>query len=157
MKRVHVAGIRMEVPTSSPVLLLKVDDESTHIPIWIGAPEAAAIAMMADDVESARPLTHDLILDVASASGRSLARAEITALREDVFEAALVFDDGGRVDSRASDAIALALRAHVDIFVDDDVVAEAGEDIGGEDEEELARFREFLDHVSAEDFDERDA
>ena len=113
MKRAEVSGIRVELPTTSPVLLLRIEGGVTHVPIWIGSPEASMIALFAEGVDSPRPLTHDLVLDVAGAAGRSLERVEITALRDDVYEASLVFDDGGRVDSRASDAVALAMRASV--------------------------------------------
>lgn len=154
VKRAEVAGIRMELPTNTPVLLLRIDGGARHVPIWIGAPEASAIALMAEGVEATRPLTHDLILDVASAAGRALSSVEITALRSDVFEAALVFEDGGRVDARPSDAVALALRADVDIFVAEAVVDEAGIEVPDEEDDEVERFREFLDHVSAEDFED---
>nr|WP_225910804.1 bifunctional nuclease family protein [Dermacoccus sp. Tok2021] len=142
------------MPTTSPVLLLRIEGGVTHVPIWIGSPEASMIALFAEGVDSPRPLTHDLVLDVAGAAGRSLERVEITALRDDVYEASLVFDDGGRVDSRASDAVALAMRASVDIFVADAIVDEVGVQVADEQEEEVEKFREFLDHVSAEDFEE---
>lgn len=154
MKRAEVSGIRVELPTTSPVLLLRIEGGVTHVPIWIGSPEASMIALFAEGVDSPRPLTHDLVLDVAGAAGRSLERVEITALRDDVYEASLVFDDGGRVDSRASDAVALAMRASVDILVADVIVDEVGVQVADEQEEEVEKFREFLDHVSAEDFEE---
>ena len=144
----------MDLPSTSPVLLLKVVDEPIHIPIWIGSSEAAAIAQMVDGVASARPLTHDLVLDVAAASGRSLTAVEVISLVDDVYFAQLVFDDGGRVDARTSDAVALAVRADIPIRVAESVIDEVGEDISLDTEDELAAFREFLDHVSAEDFDE---
>lgn len=154
VKRAEVAGIRVELPTTSPVLLLKIEDGPLHVPIWIGSPEASMIALFAEGVESARPLTHDLLLDVAASSGRDLERVEVTALRDEVFEAALIFTDGGRVDARASDAVALAVRATVPILVADSVVDEVGVSITDDQDEEVERFREFLDHVSAEDFEE---
>lgn len=154
MKRAEVSGIRVELPTTSPVLLLRIEGGVTHVPIWIGSPEASMIALFAEGVDSPRPLTHDLVLDVAGAAGRSLERVEITALRDDVYEASLVFDDGGRVDSRASDAVALAMRASVDILVADAIVDEVGVQVADEQEQEVEKFREFLDHVSAEDFEE---
>lgn len=154
MKRAEVSGIRVELPTTSPVLLLRIEGGVTHVPIWIGSPEASMIALFAEGVDSPRPLTHDLVLDVAGAAGRSLERVEITALRDDVYEASLVFDDGGRVDSRASDAVALAMRASVDILIADAIVDEVGVQVADDQEEEVEKFREFLDHVSAEDFEE---
>lgn len=144
----------MELPTNSPVLLLRIEGTTTHVPIWIGAPEASIIALMAEDVEVSRPLTHDLLLDVAAASGRTLGRVEVLALRDEIFEAQLVFEDGGRVDARTSDAVALALRSGCGIFVDEAIIADVGIEVADEQEEEVERFREFLDHISAEDFEE---
>lgn len=144
----------MDLPTASPVLLLSIDGGPLHVPIWIGAPEASLIALYAEGVEAPRPLTHDLLLDVAAASGRSLASVEITAMVDDVYEAALVFDDGGRVDARASDGVALAVRADVPLFVADGIVDDVAIEVADENDEEVERFREFLDNISAEDFEE---
>ena len=121
VKRAEIAGIRMDVPTASPVLLLRIESGPIHVPLWIGSSEASIIALYAEGVEAPRPLTHDLLLDVAAASGRALDHVEISRLVDDVFEASLVFDDGGRVDARASDAVALAVRAQTPILVDDAV------------------------------------
>lgn len=144
----------MDLPTASPVLLLRIVESRKHVPIWIGSAEASVIALYAEGVDAPRPLTHDLLLDVMAASGRSLASIEITRLVDDVFEASLVFDDGGRVDARASDAVALAVRADVPMLVADDLVTEVGVEVADEEEEEVERFREFLDQISAEDFEE---
>lgn len=154
VKRAEIAGIRMDVPTASPVLLLRIENGPVHVPLWIGSPEASIIALYAEGVEPPRPLTHDLLLDVAAASGRSLECVEICRLVDDVFEAALVFDDGGRVDARASDAVALAVRADLTIFVDEAIIEDVGLEVADEQEEEVEKFREFLDQVSAEDFEE---
>lgn len=144
----------MDLPTASPVLLLRIVDSPQHVPIWIGSAEASLIALYAEGVEAPRPLTHDLLLDVAAASGRALASVEITRLVGDVFEASLVFDDGGRVDARASDAVALAVRADVEMLVADEIIDEVAVEVADEEEEEVERFREFLDQISAEDFEE---
>jgi len=154
VKRAEIAGIRMDVPTASPVLLLRIESGPIHVPLWIGSSEASIIALYAEGVEAPRPLTHDLLLDVAAASGRALDHVEISRLVDDVFEASLVFDDGGRVDARASDAVALAVRAQTPILVDDAVITAAGLEVAGEQEEEVEKFREFLDQVSADDFEE---
>lgn len=154
MKRAEVSGIRVELPTTSPVLLLRIEGGPKHVPIWIGSAEASMIALFAEGVEAPRPLTHDLVLGVAAAGGLTVERVEITTLRDDVYEAHLVFTDGSRVDARASDAVALALRAEVGIFVADYIVAMVGVEVADEQEEEVEKFREFLDHVSAEDFEE---
>lgn len=80
----------MDVPTASPVLLLRIESGPIHVPLWIGSFEASIIALYAEGVEAPRPLTHDLLLDVAAASGRALDHVEISRLVDDVFEASLV-------------------------------------------------------------------
>ncbi len=154
MRQVEVIGVRVELPTNKPIVVLREIDGNRHVPIWIGAPEAAAIAHVMEGVEPPRPLTHDLLLTVLTTLGARLVRVDIVRMQEGVFYAELVLDDGRRIESRSSDAIALALRADADVFVDDAVVAETGITMQLEDEDEVEKFREFLDHVSAEDFED---
>ena len=99
-----------------------------------------------------RPLTHDLLKDVVGAVGRTLAEVRITRLEDGVFYAELDLGDGAVVSARPSDAIALALRTSSPILVDDNVLDEAGVAIPDEEEDEVERFREFLDQVTPEDF-----
>lgn len=179
MRAASVIGVRMELPSNQPIVLLREDDGTRYLPIWIGAVEAAAIANVQQGVITSRPLTHDLIRDILSAVGTELTRVEIVDLQERIFFAELIFDDGTRVSARPSDAIAVALRVQAEIFVAEAVLAEAGieltdaDDADSEDEfdedddspearrgkaegvvpeVEVERFREFLDTISPEDF-----
>lgn len=165
MRKVEVLGVRVEMPTNQPIVLLRDLDSGRQVPIWIGAPEASAIAYAQQGVEPPRPLTHDLLCDVIRELGHRLSEVRITRLEEQIFHAQLVLDDGATiVEARASDAIAVALRSDVPILVADEVLDEAGivlpeegDDSDGapaDTDTEVARFREFLDHVSAEDFEE---
>lgn len=155
MKRVDVLGVRVEMPSSQPIVLLREVEGERYLPIWIGAAEATAIAYVQQGVVPPRPLTHDLLKDVIDGVGRRLVQVRITRLEEGVFYAELDLGDGAIVSARPSDAIALALRTSSPIEVADDVLDEAGVLIPeeGEDEEvEVERFREFLDQVTPEDF-----
>jgi hypothetical protein len=150
------------MPTNQPIVLLRERDGTRYLPIWVGAAEAAAIAYAQQGVVPPRPLTHDLLKNVLDDLGHSLDRVRITSLQDGVFHAVLDIDggaDGGgqSIDSRSSDAIALALRAGVDILTTEDLLEEAGVAMAGEQEEdEVEKFKEFLDHVSPEDFDTGD-
>jgi bifunctional DNase/RNase len=151
MREVTVAGIRMVEASNDIVLLLA--DRGRQLPIWIGSPEAAAIALAQQGVQPSRPLTHDLINDVLQALQAPCERVEITSLVDGVFYADLVLTNGTRVSARPSDAVAVALRAKVPILVADDVLDSAAimEGPQGEDAE-LDAFRAFLEDVSPEDF-----
>lgn len=158
MQPLDVVGVRMEMPSNNPIVLLRETGGSRYLPIWVGAVEATAIAYAQQGVVPPRPLTHDLLRDVLDALGASLEQVRITALRDGVFFAVLVFSGGAEVSARPSDAIALALRTGAPILGADDVLTEAGIELPDEDaeaaepEEEVERFREFLDQVSPEDF-----
>jgi hypothetical protein len=152
-------GVRVEMPSNSPIVLLRERDGDRYLPIWVGGPEASAIAFAQQGVVPPRPLTHDLLRDVIQALGRQLSEVRITEIRDSVFHAELVFDDGVVVGSRSSDAIALALRFGCRIVGADEVL-EAGGVVGPtepeeEDEDELEKFRAFLDEISPEDFGDR--
>ena len=151
MREVTVAGIRMVEASNDIVLLLA--DRGRQLPIWIGSPEAAAIALAQQGVQPNRPLTHDLINDVLQALQAPCERVEITSLVDGIFYADLVLTNGVRVSARPSDAVAVALRAKVPIMVADDVLDSAAimEGPQGEDAE-LDAFRAFLEDVSPEDF-----
>jgi bifunctional DNase/RNase len=148
----QVVGVRVELPANQPVVLLKEADGVRYLPIWIGAVEASAIAFEQQGVQTPRPLTHDLLKDVIDALGVELKQVSITELRDDVFYAELEFANGVSVSARPSDAIALALRTGTAIVGDESVLAAAGISIPDEDEDEVERFREFLDTISADDF-----
>lgn len=154
MRRVEVEGVRMETPSNQPVVLLRDFEESQVLPIWVGVVEASAIAFAQEGVEPPRPLTHDLFIDTIAALDQSLTEVHITELHEGTFYAVLHFASGIEVSARPSDAIALALRCGAVVLVAEDVMADAGVDLPAGEDQEVARFREFLDHVSAEDFGE---
>lgn len=154
MKELDVLGVRVEMPTNSPIVLLREREGQRYLPIWIGAPEATAIAYAQQGVEPPRPLTHDLIVAMISDLGHELDQVHITSMKDGVFYASLVFDGGKRViESRPSDAIAVALRASTPIWVAEDLLDAAGITMAIEDEDEVEKFKEFLDSVSAEDFE----
>lgn len=152
MSEMRVVGVRVELPANQPILLLKEAEGDRYLPIWIGQTEATAIALEQQGARPARPLTHDLLKDVVEALGRRLTEVRITDLKEGTFFAELVFDGDLRVSARPSDSVALALRCEVPIHADETVLAEAGLVIPDEQEDEVEKFREFLDNVSPEDF-----
>lgn len=133
-------------------MLLREEDGTRYLPIWIGAVEASAIAFQQQGIESARPLTHDLLRDVVQALGARLEAVHITELRDDIFYAELRLSGGVTVSARPSDAIALALRCDAEILGADAVLDAVGVEIPDDPEDEVERFREFLDQISPEDF-----
>ncbi len=154
MNELDVVGVRVEMPSNQPIVLLKESGGERYLPIWIGAGEATAIAFAQQGVVPPRPLTHDLIRDLLEAAGQELTEVRITALRDGVFYAELIFASGLEVSARPSDAIALALRTSTPIFGAEAVLDEAGISIPDEheQEDEVEKFREFLDQISPEDF-----
>ncbi|MEK7252940.1 MAG: bifunctional nuclease family protein [Actinomycetota bacterium] len=154
---VELVGVRIELPTNTPIVLLREVGGNRHLPIFIGTGEATAIAFALEGVEPQRPMTHDLLRAVVEALGATVNHVLVTALRDGIYFADLVLDRGGdeiRVSSRPSDAIALAARTSAPIFVLPSVLDEAGVELQDEDEEtEVARFRSFLESVDPEDFD----
>ncbi len=146
-------GVRVEMPTNQPIVLLREVAGDRYLPIWIGAVEATAIAFAQQGVVPPRPLTHDLMKDILAATGNELSEVRITDVRDGVFYATLVFGSGVEVSARPSDSIALALRTGTTIFCSEEVLDEAGLAVPAEQEDEVERFREFLDHVSPEDFE----
>ena len=147
-----VVGVRVELPSQQPIVLLKEVEGDRYLPIWIGAVEATAIAFAQQGVVTARPMTHDLLRDLLEAFGKPLQTVTITDLREGVFYAELGFEGGITVSARPSDAIALAVRSGAVIRGEEAVLAEAGIAIPDEQEDEVEKFREFLDTVTPEDF-----
>lgn len=155
---VEVVGVRTHLADDELVLLLLDPSTVRLVPILIGPAEAAAIAAAQAGAVSPRPMTHDLLRDALRAAGASVRQVEITGLLDGVFHAALVLDNGRRVDSRASDAVATALRFACPVMCAVDVVETAGVAVRtAPGEDDIAEFREFLDHVSAEDFAAEDA
>lgn len=152
MRELSVVGVRVELPTNQPIVLLKEIDGDRYLPIWIGAVEATAIAYEQQGVKPARPLTHDLMCDLLKALDAPLRSVEIVEMRDNIFYAELVIGEGIRVSARPSDAIALALRVKASIKCVDQVLTEAAIVIPDEQEDEVEKFREFLEKVSPEDF-----
>jgi bifunctional DNase/RNase len=152
----EVVGVRVEMPSNNPIVLLRDRDGGRYLPIWVGAVEATAIAYAQQGIVPPRPLTHDLLKDILTALGVTLLEVRITALQDGVFYAELVFSNGVEVSARPSDAIALALRVDAPIKGADEVMEAAGIELPDEDapaeENEVEKFREFLDQVSPEDF-----
>ena len=154
----HLVGVRVELPTNNPIVLLR-EANSQHrvLPIFIGAVEATAIAYALQGVVTPRPLTHDLMRDLLSELGVGVERIIITELREGTFYAEIQMNSRGtahQVSSRPSDAIALAARLGAPIFAEESVLEEAGILVTSEedDEDEVERFREFLEGVNPDDF-----
>jgi uncharacterized protein len=153
VREVDVMGVRVEMPSNQPLVLLREVAGERYLPIWIGAVEATAIAFAQQGVVPPRPLTHDLMKDVIGALEAELREVRITEVRDGVFFATLVFSTGAEVSARPSDSIALALRTGTRIVCADEVLDEAGLAVPAEQEDEVEKFREFLDHVTPEDFD----
>ncbi|AEF41582.1 bifunctional nuclease family protein [Hoyosella subflava] len=152
MGEVRVVGIRVEQPQNQPVLLLREVDGDRYLPIWIGQAEATSIALEQQGVVPARPLTHDLFRDVLAALGHALKEVRIVDLQEGTFYAEMLFDGEIRVSARPSDSVAIALRIGVPIYAEESVLEEAGLVIPDEKEDEVEKFKEFLDSVSPDDF-----
>jgi bifunctional DNase/RNase len=152
--------VSFDLVGKQPIVLLKTADGNRFLPIWIGHPEAAAILMKLQNASSPRPLTHDLMTDMLSQLDAEVVRVTVTELRDNTFYAAItLLQDGSEidVDSRPSDAIALAVRVEAPIFADDRVIEESAIEFEGEDEqvneqEIVVEFRSFLDRVSPEEF-----
>lgn len=153
----EVVGVRIELPSNTPILLLRERDGSRFLPIWIGTGEATAIALALEGVEPPRPMTHDLLKMVTDALGAIIERVVVTELRDGTFFADLVMGRDGEevtISARPSDAIALATRVPAPVFASASVLDEGGVEIRDEgQEEEIERFREFLDEVTPEDFE----
>jgi uncharacterized protein len=152
VRELSVIGVRVELPTNQPIVLLREVDGDRYLPIWIGAVEATAIAYEQQGVKPARPLTHDLLRDLLAALSAPLKAVEIVELKDSIYYADLLIGDSVRVSARPSDAIALALRVGAPVRCADQVLDEAGIIIPDEQEDEVEKFREFLDQVRPEDF-----
>lgn len=162
--RVEVAGVRIEMPSNQPIVLLKEIDGSRFLPIWVGAVEATAIAFAQQGLTAQRPLTHDLINELLDRVDVTVTAVHITELRDGIFFAELLLRTiEGAIEPlscRPSDAIAIALRSKSNILVSEDLLDQAGIDIpeqvaadaAAAGDQELEAFREFLDGINPEDF-----
>jgi hypothetical protein len=155
MIEMELTGVRVELPTNQPIVLLRERAGERYLPIWIGAAEAAAIALSLQGVTTPRPMTHDLIKNMLDDLSVQVQRIVVTELRDSTFFATIQLQRNGdsyEVSSRPSDAIALAVRMAVPIFASEDVLEEAAILIPGDEDEEVEKFKEFLDNVTPEDF-----
>ena len=149
---VEVMGVRIEMPSNQPIVLLRELDGVRYLPIWLGAAEATAIAFAQQEVLPPRPLTHDLFKNVLDSLKVNLQTVYLTELKDGVFYAQLNFGEGETISARPSDAIALALRTGSPILASEELLEEAGIEIPDKSEDEIERFKEFLDEINPEDF-----
>ena len=155
MIEMSLVGVRVELPTNQPIVLLREREGERFLPIWIGAMEATAIAFALQGIVTARPMTHDLLKNVLEDLSVQVQRIVITELKDGTFFAVIQMHQDGRayeVSSRPSDAIALAVRVNVPIFANEEVLTEASIVIRDDEEQEVEKFREFLENVNPEDF-----
>ena len=153
--------VSVDLVEKQPIVLVKTAEGNKFVPIWIGHPEAAAILMRLQGAATPRPMTHDLVAEILSQLQAQVVRITVTELRENTFYAEITVQQDGseiQIDSRPSDAIALALRAEAPIFVADDVIEESaiefeGEEVSEEElESEVRKFRSFLENVTPDEF-----
>jgi bifunctional DNase/RNase len=158
MQEMVIYGVSFDMVGKQPIVLLKTRDGNKFRPIWIGHPEAAAILMKLQGANTPRPMTHDLINEMLTELEIACTRVSVTELRENTFYASITLHLGGKdveIDSRPSDALALAVRTSAPIFAAEDVIAESAIEFEHEveDQEEVVdKFKAFLDEVSPEDF-----
>ena len=152
LRLVEVVGVRVEMPSNQPIVLLKEVDGIRYLPIWVGAAEATAIAFAQQGLTPPRPLTHDLIKNIIDNLGTSVDSVQITHLADGVFYSKILMDKGIEVSARPSDSIALALRTGSPIYGTEDVFNSAGVEIPDQADDQVEAFREFLDQINPEDF-----
>jgi len=153
-----IYGVSFDMVGKQPIVLLKTVEGNKFLPIWIGHPEAASILMKLQGATTPRPMTHDLLCSMLGELEVRCTQIAVTELRENTFYASITLNVNGRemeIDSRPSDAIALAVRAGAPIFAADEVIAESAIEFEHEvedTEEVVEKFKDFLDHVTPEDF-----
>jgi len=150
-----VRGLALDPVSNMPIIILRDEEEKRSLPIWVGIFEANAIALELEKISTPRPMTHDLIKNILESVDAKVEKIVVNDLRDNTFFALIHLRLGEEeitVDSRPSDAIALALRAEVEILGSDAVLDAAGIEIPDEQEDEVEKFREFLDTITPEDF-----
>jgi len=168
MREMTLYGVSFEPIGKQPIVLLKTADDDKFLPIWIGHPEAAAILMKLQGSAAPRPMTHDLLNEVISELQGEIVKVTVTELRDNTFYARITIVQNGReveIDSRPSDAIALAVRCDAQIFASEDVIEESAIEFQADDDEQPglvtassladldpAEFRKFLETVTPEEF-----
>ena len=155
-----IRGLMMDPITNMPIVILKEAAGAGILPIWVGVYEANAIMLEIEKVVTPRPMTHDLVTDMLAQLDAQVTRITVTELKENTFYASITVQQNGseiEIDSRPSDAIALAVRADAPIFAAEDVIEESAIEFEGEDvneEEIVSEFKQFLDHVTPDEFAE---
>ncbi len=158
MQEMVIYGVSFDMVGKQPIVLLKTVQGNRFLPIWIGHAEAAAILMKLQGTDTPRPMTHDLLTGIMEELNATVARITVTELRDNTFYALITLRADAseiEVDSRPSDAIALAVRANAPIFAADQVIEDNGIEFPDEpleSEDVVAQFKEFLENVSPEDF-----
>lgn len=170
LHQVEVVGVRVEMPSNQPIVLLKEVDGIRYLPIWVGSVEASSIAFAQQGLTPPRPLTHDLIVNLLQSLNTQVASVNITKLADGVFYSEIKLVKGLKrveendlnssegqgeeisLSARPSDAISLALRLGTDIFVTEELFAAAGIEIPDQADDEVEKFRSFLDQINPEDF-----
>ena len=167
MRQVDVVGVRLELPSNQPVLILRDQQASRYLPLWIGTAEATAISLALEGVDPPRPLTHDLMSNVIAQLGGQVTSVTVSELVEGTFYATINFLNHDSISARPSDAVALAIRNQVPVFVEQEIMDFAGMDLAIDDDfevgqgpitdanmsqEELDKFRAFLDDIQPDDF-----
>ena len=158
MYEMVIYGVSFDLVGKQPIVLLKTADGNRFLPIWIGHPEAAAILMKLQGASTPRPMTHDLMCDMLGELDARCTQVAVTELRENTFFATITLSMNGReleIDSRPSDALALAVRSGAPIFAAEDVISESAIEFEHEvedTEEVVEKFKDFLDNVTPEDF-----
>ncbi len=149
---VEVIGVRVEMPSNQPIVLLREVGGIRYLPIWVGAVEASSIAFAQQGVLPPRPMTHDLLKTIIDETGVPLESVHLTEIKDGIFYSTLNFSGERYISARPSDAISLALRMGVEIFATADLFAAVGIEIPDAAEDEVEKFREFLDQINPEDF-----
>src|ERR1700751_823293 len=161
MQEMHIYGVSFDLVGKQPIVLLKTAEGNKFLPSGIGHPEAAAILMKLQSQAPPRPMTHDLVSDRLEQLGAQIVKITVTELRENTFYAQITVQQDGseiEIDSRPSDAIALAIRAEAPIFAADRVIEESAIEFEGEEgteeqlEEEVAKLKSFLEQVTPDEF-----
>jgi bifunctional DNase/RNase len=153
--KMMVRGLALDPITNMPIIILKDAEDRKALPIWVGIFEANAIALELEKIATPRPMTHDLIKNILDHLGATVQQVTINDLKDNTFYAIIEISvNGGRiaVDSRPSDAIAIALRVNAPIFVDEAVISKAKNIDVSDEKEENDRWREWLENLKPEDF-----
>jgi bifunctional DNase/RNase len=153
--KMTVRGIALDPITNMPIVILKDPEERRALPIWVGIFEANAIALELEKVSTPRPMTHDLLKNILEGLGITVQQIIVNDLKENTFYATIELNYNGSVvsiDSRPSDAIALALRVNAPIFVTENVVTQAKNIEVSEEKEETDKWKEWLENLKPEDF-----